>query len=105
MTLTASIAGVTDNDNITLDNPTGAVIGAVDWTWEAELVEGSNFFTPIRRLGGLNGNGDLFEVHGETLVLTAADAGLLVRVVGTFQDEALVFELVTSAPVLVLDAP
>jgi len=103
LTLTASIAGVTDADNVS----SGGVVdqGAVSWTWESELEPGSDFFTPITRLGGINGTGDPVAVTGESLVLTALEEGLRVRVVGTFQDEDLVFEVVTSAPVQVSGVP
>jgi hypothetical protein len=94
-TLTASIAGVTDADNVSTG---GAVTRPVDWIWQVELDPGTGVFTPIVRV---NGAGDDFEVHGESLVLTADEVGLQVRVVGMFQDEALVFERVTSAPVTV----
>jgi hypothetical protein len=95
MTLTASIAGVTDADN----GNGGAITGVVDFTWESELEPGSNFFQPIERLGGIDLNGDAFEVHGPSFVLTGAEEGLRIRVMARFQDDALVFESVTSAPV------
>ena len=95
--LTASIDGVTDPDNITPDNPTGAVLTTVDWTWESELEPGSGIFTPIVREFGINGNGDPVEATGESLALTVEDSGLRVRVAGIFQDTELVFETVRSA--------
>ncbi len=95
MTLTASIAGVTDADNVSSG---GAITNPVDWAWESELEPGSNLFSPIVRVDLAN---DEFAVRGESLELTAAESGLQIRVVGTFQDEALVFEAVTSAPVQV----
>jgi hypothetical protein len=101
-TLTASIDGVTDPDNV---SSAGAVTSAVDWTWESELEPGSDSFSPIARLGGVNGNGDAFEVHGESMVLALEEAGLRVRVRGTFQDEDLVFEMVTSGPVEIVTPP
>lgn len=100
-TLTASLNGVTDADNIDPQHPTGAVVGLVDWVWESELAAGSDVFTPIIRDAGLAGNGDPFEEHGRTLLITANEVGLRVRVVGIYQDNALVFETVRSAPVLI----
>jgi Ca2+-binding RTX toxin-like protein len=102
MLLTASIAGVTDADNVSAANPTGTITSTVDWTWESELVPASNFFQPIL---GLDANGDAVIVQGDTLVLTVGEAGLRVRVVGIFQDDAAVFEQVRSTPVLVTVPP
>ncbi len=96
--LTASSASVTDADNVSGTNPTGAVTGTVEWTWEVELDPLSGFFEPIVRL---TAGADEIEVQGETMVLTPEEAGLLIRVIGVFQDEAGVFELIRSAPVLV----
>ncbi len=93
--LVASIAGVSDADNVSSG---GAVTSAVDWLWEVELEPGSNFFEPIVRLVA---GADEAEVQGETMVLSVQEAGLLIRVVGVFQDEAGVFELVRSAPVAI----
>jgi len=105
-TLTVEIGGVTDADNV---STMGAVESLVSWTWEVELADdpeeaGSNFFTPIVRLLGFAGNGDPFQVNGDELELTLDEAGLRVRAQGIFQDEAGVFEIVTSAPVMV-DVP
>ena len=92
-TLMASIAGVSDADNV----PPSPITSPIDWLWQVELAPGTGVFTPIQR--DLNGNGDLFGASGDTLVVTNAEAGLLIRVVATFQDDAGVFEMVTSAPV------
>ncbi|MBA4026525.1 MAG: hypothetical protein C0482_29645, partial [Gordonia sp.] len=49
--LTASVAGVTDADNIVLPtNPTGAVTGTVVFNWQVELVAGTGVFTNIERV-------------------------------------------------------
>ena len=96
--LMTSTAGVTDADNVS----TAGVIGTVDWLWEVELAPLSGFFEPIIRLA--NG-ADAVEVRGETMVLTAEEAGLRIRVVGVFQDEAGVFEVIRSAPVQVAIPP
>jgi len=103
MELTASIDTVMDADNVSSSGTVDAA--GVDWTWESELEPGSGFFQPIVRVGGLLGNGDALEVHGQTLLVGANEAGLLVRVAGIFQDEADVFEIVRSAPVLVALPP
>ena len=103
--LTASIVGVTDADNVTAANPTGAINNAVSWTWEAELRPLTGIYTPIIRAGGVNGNGDPIVVSGDSLQLTAAEAGLRVRVKAIFQDDELVFETVVSASQLVAADP
>ena len=100
-TLTADISPVMDPDNVNGANPTGAVTSRVDWTWEVEEEPGSANFVPIIRVEGINGNGDPFELHGETLFLTQEENGRRVRVSGIFQDDDLVFETVRSEPVLI----
>ncbi len=97
--LTASSAGVTDADNVSSG---GAVTGTVEWTWEVELEPLSGFFQPIVRLAA---GADEVEVQGETMVLTPEEAGLRIRVIGVFQDEAGVFELIRSAPAQVSGVP
>ena len=49
-TLTASIASVTDPDNVTSG---GAITSVVDWAWQIELEPGGFFepFTKRRRIG------------------------------------------------------
>jgi hypothetical protein len=94
-TLTASIDGVTDADNLN-----GLITSAVAWTWESELELGTGVFTPIIR-DGVDGNGDEIGETSQTLLLTAADNFLRVRVQAIFQDDAGVFEVVTSEPVFV----
>ncbi|MCG6889551.1 MAG: hypothetical protein LJE92_08185 [Gammaproteobacteria bacterium] len=102
-TLTASIANVTDADNVSVENPAGAINTPVAWTWESELRPGSEVFTPIIRVG-INGIGATRETN-PTLVLTAAEAGLRVRVQGIFKDDAQVLEMVHSTPLLVAGDP
>jgi Ca2+-binding RTX toxin-like protein len=103
--LTASLAGVTDADNVHLgdpdfaDNPTGAITGLVDFYWQSELEPGSGLFSNIQRLGGVNANGDAFTPHGAELEVTVDEIGLLVRVEAIFLDDAGAFEIVRSAPV------
>jgi len=100
-TLTASLAGVTDADNESIDNPTGVYTGQTSYFWQVELEPGSGLFSNIRRLGGVNGNGDVFTPHGEELEVTVNEIGLLVRVEAIFLDDAGAFEIVHSAPVAI----
>ena len=103
--LTASLAGVTDADNVHMgdpdftDNPTGAITGLADFYWQVELEPGSGSFSNIRKVGGLNGNGDIFTPHGSEFVVGVAEAGRRIRVEAIFLDDAGVFEIVRSTPV------
>jgi len=106
-TLFASMAGVTDADNVHVgdpnfaDNPTGAITGLVDYYWQVELEPGTGAFENVQRMGGLNGNGDIFTPHGNELVVSIEEAGLRLRVEAVFLDDAGVFEIVRSIPVAV----
>ncbi|MEO2175970.1 MAG: peroxidase family protein, partial [bacterium] len=95
-TLVASMADVTDEDNINPGNLAGAINGTVDFTWAVELEPGSGVFEPL--LADDNGNGDFAEVHGQNLTLTNAEAGLRIRVEAIFLDDAKVWEIVRSVP-------
>ncbi|MDE0885431.1 MAG: thrombospondin type 3 repeat-containing protein [Myxococcota bacterium] len=104
-TLMASLAGVTDADNVSLDNPTGAITGLTDYYWQIELEPGSGDFLDVTRLGGLNGNGDAFTPHGSEFVVSIEEAGLRLRVEALFLDDDGVFEIVRSTPVDVENCP
>ncbi len=99
--LTASLAGVTDADNVSLDNPTGAITNFVDFYWQSELEPGSGLFSNIQRLGGVNATGDAFTPHGPEFEITVAELGQLIRVEAIFLDDGGAFEIVQSAPVTV----
>src|SRR5262249_61232732 len=45
--LTVSIAGVTDGNNVTAANPTGAITGPVSYFWQVETVPDSGVFDDI----------------------------------------------------------
>src|SRR5262249_4613920 len=45
--LTVSIAGVTDADNVSATNPTGAITGPVSYFWQVETNPGSNVWEDI----------------------------------------------------------
>ncbi|HIG70251.1 MAG TPA: hypothetical protein EYQ46_09535 [Myxococcales bacterium] len=102
--LEASVIDVTDADNVSETNPFGSIsmsTGVVDFYWQVELAPGSNVFSNIKRDTGVNGNGDAFNPHGKTLLITGNEVGLRVRVEVIFQDDDLVFEIVHSAAVTV----
>ena len=73
----------------------------VGYRWESELIPGETGFGAIVRLEGLMGNGDPFEVDGDILELTFAEAALRVRAVAVFKDNAGVFEIARSEPISV----
>jgi Ca2+-binding RTX toxin-like protein len=90
-TLTASVALVTDPDNINPPaNPTGAITGPVTFFWQQQTAPG--VFTNL--LDPLTGN----PVTGPSLVLTADLATLILRVRATYNDDDGVPEQVFSGP-------
>ena len=94
--LRASIAGVTDPDNVSASNPTGAITGDIRYTWQAEFVPGSGVFDDIILLPG----GDLAFESASGAVFRALPLvdGLLLRVKAIYTDAHGVTEQVFSAP-------
>ncbi len=92
--LTVSIALVTDADNVTLANPTGAITGAVTFYWQVEARAGSGVFEDIINATGL---GDV-HVTGVNFTPTDAESGLRLRVRAVYQDGNGVIEQVFSEP-------
>ncbi|WPC06763.1 peroxidase family protein [Pseudomonas benzenivorans] len=90
-TLVASVAGVTDGDNVSASNPTGAVSGRVSYYWQVELVPGDGFFQDILLFGG-------FPAVGQSFTVTPDLQGLNLRVRAVYQDAHGVLENVYSAP-------
>src|SRR6185503_15855925 len=102
--LRVSIAGVTDADNVSPTNPTGAITGTVSYVWQAELRPGSGVFEDIIDLPA----GDLAfqSANGTTFRVTPDLAGLSIRVRAVFVDDDGVPEIVFSAPTApVIDVP
>ena len=87
-TLTASIAGVTDANNLV---NSGAISGRVTYFWQYEPVPGSGLFVDITPEGG--GQPSEF---GPTFVVRADLEGLLLRVKAHYQDATGVYETVFS---------
>ena len=90
--LNASVIGVTDRDNRTVDNPTGAVTDGVIYTWQMETVAGSGIFVDVETTIA----DEVAPVRGPSFTVTAAEAGLLIRVVARFKDADKVIETVYS---------
>ncbi len=88
----SSIAGVTDANNVSLANPTGAVTGAVTYYWQVEITGGT--FTDILRDNGVT----LGPVTGTTFMPSDAEVGMTLRVRAVYKDANDVVEEVFSAP-------
>jgi Ca2+-binding RTX toxin-like protein len=102
--LRVSIAGVTDADNESPANPTGAVTTTVSYVWQAEFRPGSGVFEDIIDLPA----GDLAfqSANGTVFRVTPDLAGLALRVKAIFLDANGVPETVFSAPTApVIDVP
>jgi Ca2+-binding RTX toxin-like protein len=91
--LTVSALGITDADNITVDNPTGAVTGPVAFYWQAEVEPGSGEFVDLER----EFLGEIVKVTGTTFTPGDSEVGLALRVRGVYQDAKGVIETVFSA--------
>ena len=98
--LTASIPGVTDADNVSPTNPTGAITGPVSFTWQFETAPGSGVFQDIIILTGVGRE----TASGPTFTVPASfDDGLpalgsAIRVKALYADANGVLETVFSAP-------
>src|SRR5262249_31342981 len=90
-----STAGVTDADNISPTNPTGAITHAVTYIWQVERDPGSGVFEDIVDLPA----GDLAfqSANGTVFRVTPDLAGLSLRVKAIYQDANGVLEQVFSA--------
>jgi len=91
--LTVSIANITDPDNISSENPTGAITGPVTYTWQAD-VRGDGIFTDIVIATGL---GDQ-RATGLHFTPGPDEVGLALRVKAIYQDAHGVLETVFSEP-------
>jgi Ca2+-binding RTX toxin-like protein len=102
--LRVSIAGVTDANNVSPTNPTGAITSSVSYVWQVERNPGTGVFEDIINLPA----GDLAfqSANGTTFRVTPDLAGLVLRVKGIYQDAHGVLEQVFSAATApVIDVP
>jgi Ca2+-binding RTX toxin-like protein len=90
-TLTASMLGVSD-----LDNPGGAIAGPVRYYWQFERIAGTGKFDDIQQFIGVG----IQRAVGDTLVVSAAEAGLAIRAKAVYTDAHGVEEIVYSVPTL-----
>lgn len=92
--LTASLTGITDADNITSTNATGALTPPYTIYWQAETRPGSGVYANLERFVA----DTLVPVTGETITLTANEAGLNLRVLVQYRDGKGALETVVSLP-------
>jgi Ca2+-binding RTX toxin-like protein len=101
--LTVSALGVTDADNVSASNPTGAITGTVQYFWQSETAPG--VFADIER----EFFGEAIKATGTTFTPSDAESGQVLRVRAIYQDGHGVIEEVFSAPtqpvINVNDAP
>jgi Ca2+-binding RTX toxin-like protein len=88
--LTVSLAGVTDIDNVSADNPTGAITGTVTVYWQIETTPGV-FVDLVEELTGA-------PVTGLTFVPDDGEVGQRLRARIMYQDGEGVIETVYSTP-------
>jgi hypothetical protein len=96
--LKASIAGVTDGDNVSPTNPTGAITGPVSYFWQVDLTA-TGLFTDILVPFG----GGVMRAEGPTFTPTAAEVGFPLRVRAVYKDANGTLEEVFSAPTAIVD--
>jgi Ca2+-binding RTX toxin-like protein len=90
--LSVSALGITDGNNVSLTNPTGAITGPVTYYWQREAT--SNSWVDI-----IVDNGATLEnASGTTYVPTDLDVGSQLRVRAIYRDANGVLEQVFSAP-------
>ncbi|MBP6012568.1 MAG: heme peroxidase [Alphaproteobacteria bacterium] len=90
--ITVSIAGVTDADNVSLSNPSGAVTGTVAYFWQSD--NGTGVFTDILQFAA----GEVGRVGGPTFTPTPDLVGQALRVRAVYKDANGVLEEVYSNP-------
>jgi Ca2+-binding RTX toxin-like protein len=94
--LRASDLLITDGDNVSATNPTGAVTGPISYVWQVETTPGTGVFDDIILKPGRVGIG-FPTADGTTFMVTPDLAGLAIRVKGIYADAHGVTEQVFSA--------
>ncbi|OWJ90115.1 heme peroxidase [Pseudomonas sp. A46] len=97
--LRASALGVTDADNVSVDNPTGAISSPIGYFWQRETVAGSGIFTDIVTEAGERPA----TAQRDTFRVTADLDGLALRVRAVYKDANGVLENVFSAATAPVD--
>jgi len=96
--VTVSIAGVTDADNVSASNATGAVLPPVAYFWQVETNPGSGIFEDL--LTDFSA-GEVARVSGTSFTPGDAEVGLRLRVRAVYKDGNGVLEEIFSAPTTV----
>ncbi len=94
--LTASIDGITDDDNVTPDNPTGAITGPFTIFWQMETDPG--IWEDIFLEDAPGSGGETLRATGATFRPGDAQVGSALRVRVVYQDANGVLEEAFSAP-------
>jgi Ca2+-binding RTX toxin-like protein len=92
--LRVSAAGVTDANNVSAANPTGALTGPVTYIWQVETLPGTGIFDDITTILA----GEISRASGPTFTVTPELAGLSIRVMAIYADSRGVLEMAFSAP-------
>ena len=82
--LVASSEVLRDWDERSATNPLSAVTAPVEYTWQVETLPGSGIFTDILTAFNVTTS----PLRGPSMTVTAAEAGLAIRVMGRFTDAA-----------------
>ena len=91
--LRVSAAGITDADNVTLTNPTGAITGPVTFVWQVEARAGPPASLPISRPSPRGARPSRAPASGPTLTVGADLAGLSIRAMAIYADSRGVLEM------------
>lgn len=92
--LSVNALAVTDADNVSSSNPTGAITGVVSYFWQSEVAPGTGVFRDI--VTAPTGAGQV--ASGDTFQVTPDLDGLAIRVRAVYKDANGVLENVYSAP-------
>src|SRR5262245_18966592 len=96
-TITASAAGITDADNVSPTNPTGAITSPISFFWQRQITPGVWEDILVRNGFGVESPvGASFTIP--TLTTLAIQGGVPIRVMGIYEDAHGVQEMVFSAP-------
>ncbi|HEX9549035.1 MAG TPA: hypothetical protein VF942_16965, partial [Acidimicrobiales bacterium] len=101
-TVTVSATSITDPDNVSPTNPTGAVTGPISYYWQVEVRPGSGVFEDILVRNGFGVESPLGPSF--TVPQDPALVGLAIRAMGVYTDAHGVQEMVFSAPTALLTA-
>ena len=97
--LRVSAAGVTDADNVSDTNPTGAILSPITFIWRQEVSPGSGVF---RDVVVANGVGEDPLTGAEVPLTSFAPGGGAIQVLAVYEDAHHVLEPLFSTPINVI---